>query len=251
MGKLVLSIQGKILGEYPLNKERISIGRLPDNDIQIDNLAVSGHHALVLTILNDSFLEDLDSTNGTYVNRKPIKKYALKHADVVGIGKHELKYINDTPTASTDFEQTVIIRPSAARNEDLASQPTSEEDAVVAQAAQAAVSAAQTDAGQPTDEIKPPAPDAGLPLARLQVLNGPNAGRELELTKALTTLGKPGVQVAAISRRAQGYYLVHVDSADDQHPKVNGQAIGQQAHLLRDGDTLEIAGTKMGLFLIR
>ncbi|GAB4346647.1 MAG: hypothetical protein Kow006_05450 [Gammaproteobacteria bacterium] len=245
MGKLVLSIQGKILGEFPLNKERTTIGRLPDNDIQVDNLAVSGHHALVLTILNDSFLEDLDSTNGTFVNKKPIKKYALKHGDIIGIGKHELKYISDAaPKEIPDFEQTVILRPSAADAEALSSQPTSAEDAAMAQAAQQAVNQANT------PSVTNTAVDRDLPLARLQVLNGPNAGRELELTKALTTLGKPGVQVAAISRRQQGYYLVHVESKDNVYPLVNGESIGPQARLLKDGDTVEIAGTKMGLFMI-
>ncbi|KAA3629614.1 MAG: FHA domain-containing protein [Proteobacteria bacterium] len=241
MGKLVLSIQGKILGEFPLNRERITIGRLQDNDIHVDNLAVSGHHALVLTILNDSFLEDLDSTNGTFVNKKPIKKYALKHGDVIGIGKHELKYINEAATSSPDFEQTLIMRPSAANTESLASQPSSKEDAAMAEAAEKAVAEATPTATQAA---------AGLPLARLQVLNGANAGRELELTKALTTLGKPGVQVAAISRRQQGYYLVHVESKNNVYPKVNGDPIGPQARLLKDGDTVEIAGTKMGVFMI-
>lgn len=245
MGKLVLSIQGKILGEFPLNRERTTIGRLADNDIQVDNLAVSGHHALVLTILNDSFLEDLDSTNGTFVNKKPIKKYALKHGDIIGVGKHELKYISDAATKETpDFEQTVILRPSAANAEALSSVPSSEEDAAMAQAAEQAVAQANTPTASQT------AVDRNLPLARLQVLNGPNAGRELELTKALTTLGKPGVQVAAISRRQQGYYLVHVESKDNVFPQVNGESIGPQARLLKDGDTVEIAGTKMGLFLI-
>ncbi len=246
MGKLVLSIQGKILGEFPLSKERMTIGRLADNDIQIDNLAVSGHHALVLTILDDSFLEDLDSTNGTFVNRKPIKKYALKHGDVIGVGKHELKFINEQAKKSTDFEQTIIIRPSAP-GDSLQSKPKTKEDAAVAQAAEKAVAAAAPGGDAPASSASP---SSNLPLARLQVLNGPNAGRELELTKALTTLGKPGVQVAAISRRQQGYYLVHVEGKDNQFPKVNGEAIGQQAHLLHDGDTVEIAGTKMGLFLL-
>ena len=81
--KLVLSLNASVLGEYGLEKERITIGRKPDNDIQVDNLAVSGQHAAIITILNDSFLEDLDSTNGTFVNGKLIKKHALKNGDVI------------------------------------------------------------------------------------------------------------------------------------------------------------------------
>ena len=112
--KLVLSLNASVLAEYTLDKERISIGRKTDNDIQIDNLAVSGQHAAVITILNDSFLEDLDSTNGTFVNSKLIKKHALKNGDVVSIGKHEFKYINEEATTDHDFEKTMIIRPGMA-----------------------------------------------------------------------------------------------------------------------------------------
>jgi hypothetical protein len=88
-----------------------------------------------------------------------------------------------------------------------------------------------------------------LPLAKLQVLSGAFAGRELELTKALTTLGRPGVQVAAITRRAEGYYIVHVESGKEgDYPLVNGQAIGAQARKLSDNDVVQLAGVKMGFF---
>jgi hypothetical protein len=102
----------------------------------------------------------------------------------------------------------------------------------------------------------PPAAQAGgwklpgvLPKAKLQVLNGQFAGRELELVKTLTTLGRPGVQVAAITRRADGYYIVHVESGrDGDYPLVNGTPIGPQAHLLKDNDVVQLAGVKMGFF---
>jgi hypothetical protein len=112
MAKLILSVDGQVLKEYQLSKERTLIGRKPHNDIQIDNLAVSGEHAAIITILNDSFIEDLGSTNGTMVNGKPVKKHFLQNNDVVEIGKHKLKYFNDAPTAATaaDFEKTMIIR---------------------------------------------------------------------------------------------------------------------------------------------
>ena len=112
MAKLILSMDGLVLKEIPLAKERTTIGRKPHNDIQIDNLAVSGEHAAIITILNDSFIEDLGSTNGTMVNGKPVKKHFLQNNDVVEIGKHKLNYFNDAPTAATaaDFEKTMIIR---------------------------------------------------------------------------------------------------------------------------------------------
>ena len=236
MAKLVLSLNGVVQGEYPLNKERISLGRKPDNDIQVDNLAVSGKHALVITILDDSLLEDLGSTNGTYVNGKLIKKHALRDGDVVGIGKHELKYVNEHATADDeDFEKTMIIRPGSA-------------SAAVA-AARAAEEAAKT-GNAPTAAAAPtgtPAAPSRMPLGKLQVLNGPIAGKELELTKALITLGKPGVQVAVISRRPQGYFLTHIegDGKNNNYPVVNGVALGPQAYTMNHGDIIELAGIKM------
>jgi len=95
MARLVLSLDGQVMAEYNMNKERYTIGRLPDNDIRIDNAAVSGHHSLIINILNDSFLEDLNSTNGTYVNGKLIKKHALQHGDVITAGHHQLRFVED------------------------------------------------------------------------------------------------------------------------------------------------------------
>ncbi len=246
MGKLVLSLNGAVQGEFQLNKERMTIGRKPDNDIQIDNLAVSGKHALIITILDDSFLEDLGSTNGTYVNGKLIKKHALRDGDVVGIGKHELKYINEHATADDEeFEKTMIIRPGSASA------------AVAAAKAAESVGAAPAPVATPRPAAAAAAPAApsggGMPLAKLQVLNGPIAGKELELTKALITLGKPGVQVAVISRRPQGYFLTHIegDGKTNNFPIVNGTAIGPQAYAIKNGDVIELAGIKMSFTLLR
>ena len=230
MGKLVLSLNGVVQGEYQLDKERHSIGRKIDNDIPIDNLAVSGKHALVITILDDSFLEDLGSTNGSYVNGKLIKKHALKDGDVIAIGKHEMKYVNELATADDDeFEKTMIIKPGSASAAVAAAQAAEKAVASVAPAAVA------------------PAAGGGMPLGRLTVLNGPIAGKELELTKALITLGKPGTQVAVISRRPQGYFLTHIESDGDgkRYPTVNGEPIGPKAYQLKDSDLIELAGIKM------
>ena len=112
MARLVLSLDNQVLAEYNMNKERYTIGRLPDNDIRIDNSAVSGHHSLIINILNDSFLEDLNSTNGTYVNGKLIKKHALQHGDVVTVGHHQLRFVEDDE-AQDEFEKTMVIQPSS------------------------------------------------------------------------------------------------------------------------------------------
>jgi pSer/pThr/pTyr-binding forkhead associated (FHA) protein len=259
MGKLVLSLNGAVQGDFQLNKERMTIGRKPDNDIQIDNLAVSGKHALVITILDDSFLEDLGSTNGTYVNGKLIKKHALRDGDVIGIGKHELKYVNEHATADDEeFEKTMIIRPgsasaamSAARAVESVPPPPA---ATPPSLAAVAASSPALHTSQPsTAPIQSPAPASGMPLGKLRVLNGPIAGKELELTKALITLGKPGVQVAVISRRPLGYFLTHIegDGKNANFPVVNGAPIGTQAYAMKSGDLIELAGIKMEFTLTR
>ena len=250
MAKLVLSMNGAVLGEFALDKERISIGRKPDNDIQIDNLAVSGKHALIITILDDSFLEDLGSTNGTYVNGKLVKKHALRNGDVIGLGKHELKYVNEHATADDEeFEKTMIIRPSSASAAVAAAEAAHKAAPEAAPHRPAAAAAAV-----PHQPAMAPRPAAGgsMPLGKLQVLNGPIAGKELELTKALITLGKPGTQVAVISRRPQGYFLTHIegDGKNDNYPVVNDRAIGPQAYAIQNGDIIELAGIKMEFTLI-
>ncbi|HLS80718.1 MAG TPA: FHA domain-containing protein, partial [Steroidobacter sp.] len=227
-----------------------TIGRLPDNDIRIDNPAVSGHHSLIINILNDSFLEDLNSTNGTYVNGKLIKKHALQHGDVVTVGHHQLRF-SDTHSADSEpdeFEKTMVITPGSA----VAAAAAEKASAI----ASAAAPARSESTGATTAVRAAPVTGAALgeqpvapPKAKLQVLSGAFAGRELELNKALTTLGRPGVQVAAITRRADGFFIVHVDSGKpNDYPQVNGAAIGEQARKLQDNDVILLAGVKMGFF---
>ena len=302
MARLILSLDNQSLAEYNMTKERYTIGRLPDNDVRIDNPAVSGHHSLIINILNDSFLEDLNSTNGTYVNGKLIKKHALQHGDVITIGHHQLRFSDEqaSETEQDEFEKTMVIPSSQQNAAMLAKAEAAADVAVAADSDQAAVSDQAADSDQAAgvaqvaaavmldpedaaalDDEKKTAPAAdkpvadkpvvseppavehakttvgvdpgtapnALPLAKLQVLSGAFAGRELELTKALTTLGRPGIQVAAITRRAEGYYIVHVESGKkDDYPLVNGQAIGEQARKLIDNDVVQLAGVKMGFF---
>ncbi len=297
MARLILSLDNQVLAEYNMTKERYTIGRLPDNDVRIDNPAVSGHHSLIINILNDSFLEDLNSTNGTYVNGKLIKKHALQHGDVITIGHHQLRFsdqVASNDAEQDEFEKTMVIPTGQQNAEQLAIAEKAADAAVAAavepdadfeSAAAAAVKLDPEEAEGLSPEPEPaPAPEpvshtttaadvghaataadvghqattAGidpssapnaLPLAKLQVLSGAFAGRELELTKALTTLGRPGVQVAAITRRAEGYYIVHVESGKEgDFPLVNGEPIGAQARKLTDNDVVQLAGVKMGFF---
>jgi predicted component of type VI protein secretion system len=263
MAKLILSMDGLVLKEIPLTKERTTIGRKPHNDIQIDNLAVSGEHAVIVTILNDSFLEDLGSTNGTLVNGNTVKKHFLQNNDVVELGKYKLKYMAEPgaaqPAEKADFEKTMVLRPSAMRAvaeqaKAMAAggaQPQAAEAARVA-ALQSVGTAAQAAGiaekpGPAAAPSAPPAPRTAQPLGAIQIISGGSAGKELELTKPLTTLGKPGVQVAVLTRRPQGYFITHVEGA--AHPSVNGNAIGTAPHALKDHDLIELAGVKMEFFI--
>lgn len=282
MAKLILSMDGLVLKEIGLTKERTSIGRKPHNDIQIDNLAISGEHAVIVTILNDSFLEDLNSTNGTYVNGQPVKKHFLQNNDVIELGKYRLKYLNEgaTGAAAADFEKTMVLRPGALARPPEAAPPAATRTAADTHAGMpglATQAGPSTQAGAtlppttpptpltpPTSASVPPAavtptstpsmapPTQPTPIAHsgvgvIQILNGASAGRELELVKTLTTLGKPGTQVAVITRRPQGYFITHVEGA--QFPVVNGKTLDAQAHALADHDVVEIAGVKMEFFL--
>jgi pSer/pThr/pTyr-binding forkhead associated (FHA) protein len=236
VAKLVLTSSTEEHKEVPLTKETTTIGRKPSNDIHIDNLSVSGYHAQVITILEDSFLEDLGSTNGTYVNGKLIKKHALKHGDKITLGKYQLSYENSSGS-DQDFEQTMIIRPGTAGMPEEAS--SKEIDKSVQKISAAIASETASSPGK-THENK---------VAYLQLLSGANAGKELTLKKALTTIGQPGVQVAAITRRPQGFFLIHVDGGPHNNvPKVAGSPIGSNAHQLNNHDIIEVAGVKMEFY---
>lgn len=277
--KLILSMDGAVIKEYPLNKERMTIGRKAHNDIAIDNLAVSGEHAAIVTILHDSFLEDLDSTNGLEVNGKPTKKHFLQNNDVIEIGKYKLKYINDqiTQTTPADFEKTMVLRgpvkqppASPAVNKPAPGLMPAQTGSKASPAGEAertgrfevagtpAIPAASpgksiplTQPAQAAKPIQPAAPpaDSSRPAAVVQVLTGPNAGKELELVKNLTTLGKPGHQVAVLTRRPQGFFITHVEGKD--FPLVNGQSLTSQARQLNEHDVIELAGVKMEFYFKR
>lgn len=257
MAKLILSMDNLVLKEIPLDKERTTIGRKAQNDIQIDNLAISGAHAVVVTILHDSFLEDLDSTNGTFVNGKQIKKHFLQNNDVIELGKYRLKYVKELShaVAQEDFEKTMVLRPDMMRK---AAEPGTAGVGApsmlppvnLAPPVEAPAAPAATSPTIPAATVPPPAPahaPADLPVGAIQVLTGSNAGRTLDLVKSITTLGKPGVQVAVIARRPHGYFLTHVEGP--RFPQVNGAPIDIQAHALKNHDIVELAGVKMEFFL--
>jgi hypothetical protein len=246
--------------------------------------------------LNDSFLEDLGSTNGTLVNGQPIKKHFLQNNDVVELGKYKLKYVTEataTQASPAEFEKTMVLRapvtkPEQGKAEVTASAAKNFGDTVVnpetmqtqgsglreaarqaatvggAAAGAPSVAAPSAVASGPAPALQPSAvapatsttttTGATTPLSAgaqiqgtIQILSGPSAGKELPLSKPLTTLGKPGVQVAVIAKRPQGYFITHVEGA--AFPVVNGKQLDAQAHALNDHDVIELAGVKMEFYL--
>ncbi len=219
MPKLVLSLDGVVLREVNLSKDRMTIGRRSHNDLVIDNLAVSGEHAVVYRAGDDIYLEDLGSTNGTTVNGQPIKKHLLQSGDFIEVGKYRLKFLADGSTASegeVDFDTSQPLRREFYGP------------------------------GPATIQVRQPGSgEEPLPAgsATIRIMSGANAGRELVLVKALTTIGRPGYQVAVITRRPTGYFIAHVEG--EVFPSVNGANLGSAAHPLKDHDVIELAGVKM------
>ncbi len=228
MGKLVVSLDGVVIKEVQITKDKTTLGRRPYNDIVIDNLAVSGEHAVMQMVGADVFIEDLNSTNGTYINGKAIKKQLLTHNDTVEIGKYKIKYLVDE---SNDFERTMIVRPGSSAPAPGAHTPMQHSHGQ-GQHAQAADS-----------NFAPLGAPAPTQPASIKVLNGAAAGREVVLTKVVTTVGKPGVQVASITKRPNGYAFAHVEGA--ARPSINGVPLVGDSVPLRNGDVIELAGTQM------
>ena len=221
MGKLVVSLDGVVIKEVQITKDKTTLGRRPYNDIVIDNLAVSGEHAVLQMVGADVFIEDLNSTNGTYINGKAIKKQLLSHNDTVEIGKYKIKYLVDE---SGEYEKTMIMRPGAA-------------------AAALAGMGSNTHVSSGFGSLPGGGVPPSLQPASIKVLNGAAAGREVALTKVVTTVGKPGVQVASITRRPGGYAFAHVEGSS--RPSVNGVPLTADSIPLRNGDVIELAGTQM------
>ena len=204
MPRVVLTHEGAVLKEYPLDKERITIGRKPHNDIQLDDPTVSGQHASIL-MLQNAYIEDMNSTNGVLLNGKKVTRRQLNHGDIIKIGRHELKFIDNN---AEEFESTVIIQPEGR---------------------------AAAPAAQPVKHYQ------------VKILSGPKSGESINLIKPYTTLGSPGVQVAVVARRGKEYFLMPMSGTGERGnpPKLNGQSISANSQRLKEGDTIEVAGTQL------
>jgi hypothetical protein len=224
MAKLIIKFNNEVVDHLNLAQGDMKIGRRPGSEIHLDNLAVSGTHANIFTIGDDSFIEDLNSTNGTLVNNKKITKHHLRNGDTITIGKHDLVYVTDQPESTVveggsrnDFAKTVIISPGSI----------------------------------PSPAPKPAAESGGRPLTRqgaIFVLSGANSGKRIDLVKQVTALGKTGTKSGTITRTNEGYMLAPVAGSDDA-PTLNGRPVPAGGNLLKNGDIIEVAGTRLQFYL--
>ncbi len=214
MAKIIVSLDDNLIKVVPLNKDRMTLGRRPYNDIVVDNLAVSGEHAALQVIGHDYFIEDLNSTNGTYINEQKIKRQILKNGDTIEIGKYAIRYVQDGASS----QSPTLNKENASIN---------------------------TDDEKPVEEKKPLFEQTKFAEAyvAIKILSGASTGKELPLVKIVTTIGKPGEAVIAITKRPKSYMVAHVEGAT--RPSLNGVSFGIDAVPLKNGDLFELAGTAM------
>jgi len=235
--KLILKFKDSVISEYDLDQEETTIGRRPENDIHVDNLAVSGRHARVLMIGGKAILEDLGSTNGSLVNNKRITKHVLQHGDNILIGKHTLTFVNiedvaqppvETHKDEDEMDKTMILTPQAR-------------------------------ASMMPEGLGVASKGPAMPLGAVQILAGSLTGKSYDLTASLTSIGKGGnckirikgfmvgKQAAVLTRRPTGYHITHLEGM--AKPRVNGKAVGTKPRTLNDGDVIKIGDTKMEFFV--
>ncbi|MFK7794351.1 MAG: FHA domain-containing protein [Gammaproteobacteria bacterium] len=288
MSHLVVTLEDKLVGEFPISKEKMTIGRKPDNDICINNLAISSYHTQIITVLDSSFLEDLNSTNGTYVNARLVKKHALEDGDLIDVGNYRIRYVGNEPQQASDqeedvLEKTIVLSPGTAdsveeflkkENTVIEPRPTSTVSNHPAPIIDTRDEAEVEVIDKPTEAKASPQPDSvtaeskpavklpeasprsdnnqaeGEPdrLGKLQVLNGKNAGLVLDLKKSLTTFGSPKLAVAGVTKRAKGYFLIHVQGQEGQPTLLNGEPLKDKATQLEDNDIIEVANIKLEFF---
>jgi predicted component of type VI protein secretion system len=224
---ITLSLGSTLLQQVPLAKERVTLGRRPHNDVVVDHPAVSAEHAVIVTIAGDSFLEDLNSTNGTLVNGQRVKKHFLQSGDLIELATYSVRY----HAAPRPDNATPVVAAPAKRGIPAATAPVKKAGTVA--------TAATTVAPTPTNNTAGAAPRSAI----VKVLNGASAGRELILSKPLTSLGRPGVQVAVILNLPEGYCLRHIEGAT--MPLLNGKSVGASTTPLCNGDVIELAGAQM------
>lgn len=224
MAKLVLSQGGSVLNNFFIDKDRLSIGRDPHNDVRIDDPAVSREHAAILSVGNDCIIEDAGSSNGTYVNGARIGRQILRHGDVLHFGAYHLRFVNPRALSEVNLDATMLIGTLPEELRELR--------AATATAADGKTSGPQRRASK-----------VRFPSGRVAIVAGPSSGTTVELDRVVVTFGAAGTQLAVITRRPHGYFLTHVEGAETA--RVNGQRVGTEPRALRRGDVIDVGDTRL------
>jgi predicted component of type VI protein secretion system len=270
MSKLVLRVPGGGTRDIRLDRDRITIGRRADNDVHLPYPAVSADHAAVITVREDSFLEDLQSTNGTLVNGKRITKHFLRDRDVIDVGRVQLMYVvNDEEPESiasnVDAGQVQsearVTAESSAEDVDYAASETSRKssvrgydveqvDELVAHLmestgdAAVAVDIPPSVSGVSVNTVSRPAPSGADSTSGvyLEVVNGPNAGQIAPMNKREFVLGRAGAAKAVIRRVGNKFTVVPQANAI---AKLNNEIVPEEGAYLSFGDIVVVAGVKL------
>jgi len=214
--KLIMTLDGAILKEYPIKKDSLGIGRRHGNDIQVNDMTVSGRHALLTTLGGDTFVEDLGTTNGTMVNGNYINKLLLMHGDIIQVGSHQFTYFAEE---NAEYEPTMFVK-------------------------------AEMDETRLFNKDKPVPDDMkGMPLGAAKLLNGPCANVVMEMRKPFNTIGYKGKTLAMIARGMEGYSISIFEDkggvSGSAIPLLNGEPVTEHSVKLQEHDILEISGFQM------
>jgi len=221
-GKLILTLDGEIINEYPIEEESLTIGRKHGNEIQLNDLTISGRHALIIAQGKQTYIEDLGSTNGTLLNGNHIKSAVLKHGDIIQTGHHQFTFLCE---GQAKYEPTMFVKAELDETKMVLPDWESREQSI-----------------------------KGQPLAGLRTLNGPLARTIMELRKPFNTVGFQGKKLALISRSLEGYNICAVPNNQGHlntgAPLLNGEPLGPAPQNLEANDIINIAGFEVEFFLI-
>ena len=223
--KLIVTKDNQEITQVHLERTVVTLGRKHINDLHLDDPSVSGTHAKILTVGNDSFIEDLGSTNGTFVNDKQVGKSPLKDQDKIKVGEFELRYLNDVASVDDDMEKTVILQAGSIVMQD------------PEKAASPSVAASATPNQSPV-QVQTEG------QAKLTVVDGPSKGKSLTLSKIITRVKGPKGQSSVISKKDDGYHLLNT-LTPELAPSVNGTTVEVGSTKLNDGDIIAMGSNQL------